>query len=69
MPRVGFEPMTPAFERAKTIQALDCAAIVIGQMRRKLTSNMTWRLLSNSHIRMTHDPFPPFRRYKTSEDS
>jgi hypothetical protein len=30
MPRVGFEPMIPAFEWAKTVHGLDCAAIVIG---------------------------------------
>jgi hypothetical protein len=29
MPRVGFEPTIPAFERAKTVHALDCAATVI----------------------------------------
>jgi hypothetical protein len=31
MSRVGFEPMIPAFERAKTVHALDRAATVIGQ--------------------------------------
>jgi hypothetical protein len=30
MPGVGFEPTTPAFERAKTIHVLDRAATVIG---------------------------------------
>jgi hypothetical protein len=30
MPRVGFEPMTPVFERAKTVYALDRAATVSG---------------------------------------
>jgi hypothetical protein len=30
MPRVGFEHTIPAFERAKTVHALDSAAIVIG---------------------------------------
>jgi hypothetical protein len=30
MPRVGFEPMIPVFERAKTVCALDSAATVIG---------------------------------------
>jgi hypothetical protein len=29
MPRVGFEPMTPVFERAKTVHALDLAFTVI----------------------------------------
>jgi hypothetical protein len=31
MPRVGFEPTTPAFKRAKTVHALDRAATVIGE--------------------------------------
>jgi hypothetical protein len=30
MPRVGFEPTTPAFQQAKTVYALDRAATVIG---------------------------------------
>jgi hypothetical protein len=30
MPRVRFETMIPAFERAKIFHALDCAATVIG---------------------------------------
>jgi hypothetical protein len=30
MPQVGFETTTPVFERAKTVHALDCEAIVIG---------------------------------------
>jgi hypothetical protein len=29
MPRMGFEPTTTVFERAKTVQALDHAATVI----------------------------------------
>jgi FAD synthase len=32
MPRVGFEPTIPAFERAKAVHALDRVATVIGQM-------------------------------------
>jgi hypothetical protein len=30
IPRVGFEPTIPAFERAKTVHALDRVATVIG---------------------------------------
>jgi hypothetical protein len=30
MPRVGFEPTMPEFEKAKTVHALDRAATVIG---------------------------------------
>jgi hypothetical protein len=30
MPRVGFEPTIPVFERAKTVHALDGAATEIG---------------------------------------
>jgi hypothetical protein len=31
MPRVGFEPKIPVFERAKTVHTLDREAIVIGR--------------------------------------
>jgi hypothetical protein len=31
MPRVGFEPMIPEFGRAKTVDALDRAAIMVGR--------------------------------------
>jgi hypothetical protein len=31
MPRVGFEPMTPVFQRAKTFHALDREVTAIGQ--------------------------------------
>jgi hypothetical protein len=33
MPRVGFQPMVTAFERAKSVHALDRAATVIGSRR------------------------------------
>jgi hypothetical protein len=32
MPRLGFEPTIPVFERAKTFYALDRAAAVIGML-------------------------------------
>jgi hypothetical protein len=32
MPREGFEPTIPAFERVKTVHALDRAATVIGHL-------------------------------------
>jgi hypothetical protein len=28
---VGYEPTTPVFSQARTVHALDCAAIVIGR--------------------------------------
>jgi hypothetical protein len=31
MPRVGFEPTIPVFERVKTVHALERAATVIGE--------------------------------------
>jgi hypothetical protein len=37
MPRVGFEPTTPVFERAKTIHALDRASTVIGLINLRVT--------------------------------
>jgi hypothetical protein len=33
MPRVGFEPTIPVFERSKTVHALDSAVTVIGYLR------------------------------------
>jgi hypothetical protein len=30
MPRVGFEPTTPVFERTKAVHASDCGLAVIG---------------------------------------
>jgi hypothetical protein len=32
MPRVGYEPTTPVFERARMIHALDRAAALIGSL-------------------------------------
>jgi hypothetical protein len=32
MPRVGFEPATPVFERAKTVHVLDGTDTVIGAL-------------------------------------
>jgi hypothetical protein len=42
MPRVGLEPMNPAFERAKTVHASDHAATMIGDSERvpKSTHNI-----------------------------
>jgi hypothetical protein len=33
MPQVGFKPITPAFEQAKTVLAFDCVATVIGELK------------------------------------
>jgi hypothetical protein len=33
MPREGFEPTIPVFERAKTVRALDCVPTVISIIR------------------------------------
>jgi hypothetical protein len=40
IPRVGFEPTIPVFERAKTVHALDRAATVIGCSFSKLDKNI-----------------------------
>jgi hypothetical protein len=32
MPQVGFEPMIPVFERAKTVHASDSAPTVVGKL-------------------------------------
>jgi hypothetical protein len=42
MPRLGFEPTVPEFERARTVHALECAATVIcsiqyGDVKLKIT--------------------------------
>jgi hypothetical protein len=42
MPLVGFEPTIPAFERAKTVHALDRAATVIGHKRTILATKLVW---------------------------
>jgi hypothetical protein len=41
MPRVGFEPTIPVFERAKTVHALDRAVIVIGRIWYKVFYRMS----------------------------
>jgi hypothetical protein len=41
MPRVAFEPTTPVFKRAKTVQALDRAATVSGTMAGLRHANLT----------------------------
>jgi hypothetical protein len=41
MPRVGFEPAIPEFERAKTIYALDGPATVIGPI--KIYARILWK--------------------------
>jgi hypothetical protein len=42
MPRVGFEPTIPVFERAKTVHAFDRETTVIGtyKHRKKLRKNV-----------------------------
>jgi hypothetical protein len=47
MPWVGFEPTIPAFERAKTVHALDRAATVIGRhITHALTNSVLIKFLS-----------------------
>jgi hypothetical protein len=36
MPRVGFEPTIPVFERAKTVHALDHATTTVNKKENKL---------------------------------
>jgi hypothetical protein len=38
---MGFEPTTPAFERAKTVHALDRGATLIGDDANLLSENMS----------------------------
>jgi len=44
MPRAGFEPTIPVFERSKALRALDCAATGIG------TNNNVYFLLQRMVI-------------------
>jgi hypothetical protein len=48
MPWVEFEPMIPAFERAKTVHALDRAATVRG-LQSWLCYNISWHGLNNCY--------------------
>jgi hypothetical protein len=60
---VVFEPTIPAFERAKTVHALDRAATVIGS-RSIRSSEKTWIIYYNSEYKLVdrielcldHDP-------------
>jgi hypothetical protein len=52
MPRVGFEPTIPVFEREKTFHAVDCAATVIGT-ERDMCEPKTERTFS-SHTSIGH---------------
>jgi hypothetical protein len=54
---VGFEPTIPAFERAKTVHALDSAATVIGVNHNMASGNAP---LANSyyHIKIKDKPIP-----------
>jgi hypothetical protein len=50
MPRVGFGPKIPAFEREKTVHVLDRAATVIGTIDTNIEINV-WR----KEVRETKD--------------
>jgi hypothetical protein len=55
MPWVGFEPTIPAFERVKTVHALDYAAIVMGTfygifLIMKVSSHLQWQVSRNVTI-------------------
>jgi hypothetical protein len=42
MPSVGFEPTIPAFERGKTVHALDRAATVTGESNNIVVEIQVW---------------------------
>jgi hypothetical protein len=42
MPREGFEPTIPVFERAKMVHALDCAATMIDTLSLGDINAETW---------------------------
>jgi hypothetical protein len=45
MPRAGFKPMIPVFERVKTVHSLDRAATVMGTQRNSLENIASAELL------------------------
>jgi hypothetical protein len=51
MPRVGFEPTTPMFERAKTVHSLDSVAIVFGDDTTLKTTNINFHRRENLNSR------------------
>jgi hypothetical protein len=55
MPRVGYEPKIPVFEEAKTVHALDRAAIVIGHPRLYTMQSKAfgWSELSPNYFEFT----------------
>jgi hypothetical protein len=50
MPRVGYEPTIPVFERAKTVHALDRAATVIGVVNHLEDVNVVIYLISFKYL-------------------
>jgi hypothetical protein len=66
MPRVGLEPTTPVFERAKTVHALDRAATVIGSIMfyplhiSIITDHRGHRIVTLKWIEFYNTPLPPF---------
>jgi hypothetical protein len=59
MPRVGFEPTIPAFERAKTVHALDCTATVIDNSYDK-SQIMNWKGYGRKGLWLTRGTIPQF---------
>jgi hypothetical protein len=53
MSRVGFEPRTPVFERAKTVHALDRAATVIAILKLRCNTMFSQTYLTGS-FKHTH---------------
>jgi hypothetical protein len=64
MPRVGLEPMTTAFERAKTVHALDRAATAIGV--RLDTNSSGYRTFSTHCGFIAASPFSSAKPHKKS---
>jgi hypothetical protein len=60
MPRVEFEPTTPVSERRKTVNALDCAATVIGVIKRGFINFTLVQIAAEAEV-----PINPFTRAKS----
>jgi hypothetical protein len=59
MPRVGFEPTIPVFERAETVHVLDRAATVNGDFPTRTAKNLFLILLTKND----HNVFQKYYMY------
>jgi hypothetical protein len=63
MPRVGFKPTTPVFERAKTVHASDRAATVNGAWAVYVKAFYTWHENPQGRVIRSHLFWKEFRGF------